>query len=281
VHELAADLAAGITSSGSWAVLIDADYGNPSDLPEFSTAGLELEEVVGDPRKLLGEAFDRTDREKELVGVSIRNRDPDAADLLAQPAFANMLDVAQELNDVVIVACPPTDSASYHVLSQRLDAMVLVAVPGDLVPADVVNALHTLDERRAHAAGVVLVQPRVGPISLITRGLEQTASRPAQGGNLEPDWHWSVEADRLGDPPEYPPLAPKEPRQDVEPSTAGAREEQEAPTRTARITRRATALKAASATTPLKKPHASASPWSFRHGGEDAAGDGDGDRPTD
>ena len=191
VHELAADLAAGLTSSGSWALLIDADYGNPSVLAEYRRHKLELEDVVADPQETLGEAVRRADRGGDLLGVSITNRKADAADLLAQPAFAGMLDTAQQMHDVVIVACPPTDSASYHVLTQRLDAMILVAVAGDAIPADVVNAFYTLAERRSFPAGVVLIRPRVGPISLIMNQIFRPPPTPDPIGVRASGWQWS------------------------------------------------------------------------------------------
>ena len=190
-HELAADLAAGLTSSGSWALLIDTDYGQPSDLAEYRRHNFELEDVVADPQGTLGDAVRRADRERDFLGVSIRKRSADAADLLAQPAFAAMLDTVQAMHDVVIVASPPTDSASYHVLSQRLDAMILVAIAGDPVPADVVNALRTLEERRSVPAGVVLIRPRIGPISLIMNQIDRPPPTPDPAGAHQLDWQWS------------------------------------------------------------------------------------------
>jgi hypothetical protein len=191
VHELAADLAAGLASSGSWALLIDADYGQPSDLPEYRRHDFELEDVMADPQGTLGEAADSADRTRDFLGVAISKRSADAADLLAQPAFAHMLDAAQAMHDAVIVACPPTESASYHVLSQRLDAMILVATAGDPSPADVVNVLRTLEERRSVPAGVVLIRPRIGPISLIMNQLERPLPTPDPAPAQEFEWQWS------------------------------------------------------------------------------------------
>jgi Mrp family chromosome partitioning ATPase len=190
-HELAADLAAGLTFSGSWALLIDTDYGQPSDLAEYRNHNFELEDVVADPQGTLGEAVRRADRDRDFIGVSIRKSSADAADLLAQPAFARMLDTAQAMHDAVIVASPPTDSASYHVLSQRLDAMILVAIAGDPVPADVVNALHTLEERRSVPAGVVLIRPRIGPLSLIMNRIDRPPPTSDPAGPHQGDWQWS------------------------------------------------------------------------------------------
>ena len=195
VHELAADLAAGLASSGSWALLIDADYGQPSDFPEYRRHNFELEDVVADPQDTLGEAARTADRDRDFLGVSISKRRADAADLLARPAFAQMLDTVQAMHDVVIVACPPTDSASYHVLSQRLDAMILVAVAGDPAPAEVVNALRTLEERRSVPAGVVLIRPRVGPISLIMNQIERPLPTPDPAPVQY--WQWSKTQDVL------------------------------------------------------------------------------------
>jgi Mrp family chromosome partitioning ATPase len=191
VHELAADLAAGLASSGSWALLIDADYGQPSDLLEYRRHGFELEDVMADPQGTLIETADSADRDRDFLGVAISKRSADAADLLAKPAFAHMLDAAQAMHDVVIVACPPTESASYHVLSQRLDAMILVATAGDPSPADVVNVLRTLEERRSVPAGVVLIRPRVGPISLIMNQIKRPLPTPDPAPVQEFEWQWS------------------------------------------------------------------------------------------
>ena len=190
-HELAADLAAGLTFSGSWALLIDTDYGQPSDLAEYRRHNFELEDVVADPQGTLEEAVSRADRDTDFIGLSIRKSSADAADLLAQPAFARMLDTAQAMHDAVIVASPPTDSSSYHVLSQRLDAMILVAIAGEPVPADVVNALHTLEERRSVPAGVVLIRPRIGPLSLIMNRFDRPPPTSDPAGAQQFDWQWS------------------------------------------------------------------------------------------
>ncbi len=274
VHELAADLAASLTYSGSWTLLIDADYANPSDLVEFRAAGLELHDVITDPQRQLGEAIGRLDRSRDLLGVSIPKRDPDAADTLALPAFATVLDIAQDMHDVVIVACPPTDSASYHVLSQRLDAMILVAVAGDLAPSDVVNALHTLGDRRAAPVGVVLVQPRVGPISLIMRGLEDSASLSRQEPYVEPEWGWSTSQAPRSSPSDatVTPLSEvSRDRQGID-QPASDTEIAKPGTKTARITRRATAAKETS-TPPQEQPSVASSPWSFRQERDDVSGD--------
>lgn len=191
VHELAADLAAALKSSGSWALLIDADHGQPSDLPEYRRFNFVLEDVVADPRGTLGEVTQVSDRDRDFVGVGIDKRSADAADLLAQPAFAHMLDTAQQTHDTVIVACPPTESAGYHVLSQRLDAMILVATAGDSGPADVVNVLRTLEERRSLPAGVVVVRPSLNPISLIMDRIERQPPTPDPATTQEPEWQWS------------------------------------------------------------------------------------------
>jgi Mrp family chromosome partitioning ATPase len=190
-HELAADLASGLTHSGSWALLIDSDYGNPSHLAEYRRQKFELDEVLTDPHRTLGETAQRADLVGDLVGIGIRNSSGDAADVLAKPAFASMLDSALEFYDVVIVACPPADSPSYHVLSQRLDAMILVAVAGDPTPADVQNALHTLEDRRSMPAGVVLLRARLAPTTRSTDEAQQSQSVISTSPNDEREWHWS------------------------------------------------------------------------------------------
>lgn len=190
VHELAADLAAGLASSGSWALLIDADYGQPSDLPEYRRSGLDLEKVVAGPATI-GVAAGGAERKRDFLGVFISERSNDSADFLAQPAFAQMLDEAQALNDVVIVACPATDSASFHVLTQRLDAMILVSESGVPRPENVTNTLRALEERRSTPAGVVLIRPRVGPVSLVMNQIDPPPPTPGPERIRPGEWHWS------------------------------------------------------------------------------------------
>lgn len=281
VHELAADLAAGLASSGSWALLIDADYGQPSDLPEYRRHGFELEEVITDPQGTLGEAAQSADRDRDFLGVAISKRSADAADLLAQPAFAHMLDAAQAMHDVVIVACPPTESASYHVLSQRLDAMILVATAGDSNPADVVNVLRTLEERRSVPAGVVLIRPRIGPVSLIMNQIERPLPTPDPAPVQESDWQWSKSEDvrRESDlisvaSQERGPTAEgigsegfdtAVARTSIQPATD--RDDGEPATRTERIKRRAFPKRNAQ-NAPASDRDADGSPWSHRDGSE-------------
>ncbi len=281
-HELAADLAAGLTHSGSWALLIDADFGNPSRLAEYRRHKFELEDVLAEPQRTLEQASQRADLAEDLLGISIGNRRGDAADVLAKPAFASMLDTAREIYDVVIVASPPSDSASYHVLSQRLDAMILVAIAGDPAPADVETVLHTLEDRRSLPAGVVLIRPKLAPATRIKDETQNKSSR-----DVEPEWHWSKQGDTSPGEAEFtetnrepPPnnsrrglraarrarrLGPQdaEASGDVDPANTDS-EAQEPAIETERTARRTLSRRGA-ADSLVKDPGAAGSPWSFRN----------------
>jgi hypothetical protein len=69
--------------------------------------------------------------------------------------------------------------------------MILVATAGDPNPADVVNVLRTLEERRSVPAGVVLIRPRIGPISLIMNQIERPLPTPDPAPAQEFEWQWS------------------------------------------------------------------------------------------
>lgn len=161
VHELAADLASGLAGSGSRALLIDVDFDRPSDLIEFTASGHDIDEMLRDDKQAKAVLTMQPAGEVRCVGIGAGGQGDDSPDLLAQRAFAKFLDKARAAFDVVIVASPPSDSATYHVLTQRLDGMILVAASGETLSSQVDSAMHTLDDRRSEAVGVlILTRPR-------------------------------------------------------------------------------------------------------------------------
>ncbi len=169
VHELAADLAASLSGSGTRTLLIDADFGDPTDLSEFRRSGCDLKMALDNPTGCLSQADPDTD-ESSISGISISQQIADSPDILARPEFADLLTAAKYEYGVVIIACPPSSTAGYHVLTQRLDAMILVSEIGAPRPNELDSVLHTLEDRRAAPLGVVLLTASGNPLqSVINR----------------------------------------------------------------------------------------------------------------
>ena len=184
VHELAADLASSLAGSGSRALLIDVDFEHPSGLIEFEASGLDVDDLLHHPEKVALLSPSESDAQARCVGIAAGDHTDDSPDLLAQHAFARSLDEARTAFDVVIVVSPPSDSATYHVLTQRLDGMILVAAAGETLSTQVDAALHTLDDRKARPIGVVLLTRASGRFSVVIDWINGRSSEPA--GDEEP-----------------------------------------------------------------------------------------------
>ncbi len=166
VHELAADLAASISGSGTRALLIDADFDDPTDLSEFRRSGCDLKMALDDPTGCLSQADPDTDQ-SSVSGISISRKILDSPDILARPGFADLLSAAKYEYGVIIIACPPSSTAGYHVLTQRLDSMILVSEIGGPLPNELESALGTLEDRRARPLGVVLLTASDNPLRAV------------------------------------------------------------------------------------------------------------------
>jgi Mrp family chromosome partitioning ATPase len=175
-HELTADLALSTSGSGTRTLLIDTDFGNPTGLVEFRQSGCELESVLADPRGRLTEAASETDG-VSVLGIAVGQKTVDSPDVLARPEFAELLGVAKGIFGVVIVACPPSNTAGYHVVTQRLDAMILVSDVGAALPGELENELAMLEDRRARPLGVVLFTTAGKPIDAVVGLISGGASR--------------------------------------------------------------------------------------------------------
>jgi Mrp family chromosome partitioning ATPase len=184
VHELAADLASSLAGPGSRALLIDVDFEHPSGLIEFEASGLDVDDLLHSPEKVALLSPSASDTQARCVGISAGDHTDDSPDLLAQHAFAHSLDAAREAFDVVIVVSPPSDSATYHVLTQRLDGMILVAAAGETLSTQVDAALHTLDDGKARPIGVVLLTRASGRFSGVIDWINGRSSEPETDEDL-------------------------------------------------------------------------------------------------
>ena len=98
-----------------------------------------------------------------------------------------LVQTATNMYGAVIVACPPSTTPGYHILTQRLDAMILVAPIGHPLPNEIESAIHTLDDRRATALGVVLLTRAENPISTAFGRLRNTIAESSSEPSTQPE----------------------------------------------------------------------------------------------
>jgi len=164
VHELAADLSTSIAASGRGVLLVDADFANPSDLPEYGVTGSALADIVAsamdtesgreDLKLALG---DRDEVIPELLAVRAGHLDSDPVDAVAGRRFRDLLEVARDFVEVTIVATPHWGHPATDVLSQRVDHILFVGRTGVTTADELTDAASQLSMRFARPAGLVLL----------------------------------------------------------------------------------------------------------------------------
>jgi Mrp family chromosome partitioning ATPase len=163
IQELAADLAASFAVSASSALLIDANFENPSDLAEFGTGYMTLSQLLSanvEPGVLSETLERRMEVMPGLKALRAGRASADAADFLAQPRFTALLDSAKSDFGVVIVAGADVSSPVTQILSQRLDLLILLGGAGHTTEAELAAAEREFGERRARLLGMVLLLSR-------------------------------------------------------------------------------------------------------------------------
>ncbi len=164
VQEVAADLAVSIASSGRDVLLIDAVFDGPSSLPEYGSAVMTLAGLVTyradseDVRSRFKAALDRSDRVMpQLLSLKAGSLDTDPVDAVAGRSFRELLSVAAEYADVVIVATPPWGHPETDVLAQRLDHFILIGRSGRTSAVDLEMAAGTMSSFSTLPVGLVLL----------------------------------------------------------------------------------------------------------------------------
>jgi Mrp family chromosome partitioning ATPase len=167
VQELAADLATSIAASGREVLLVDTIFDSPSHLPEYGSTGATLADMVAstatseDLREELKLALDDRDRVmSELLSVRAGQPDADPVDAVAGRRFRELLDVAAELVEAVILAAPQWGHPETDVLAQRLDHIVLVGRVGVTTAIDIEDAADSVSTSRERPIGLVLLRSR-------------------------------------------------------------------------------------------------------------------------
>lgn len=185
VHELAADLAVSLAVSGRQVLLIDADVDQSSRLVEFGRDRVALSELLRVPvdrqgdggRELETQLLESTEVITNLRAVPAGRHQLDAADTLSRPEFGALLDTARRMFDLIIVSGAPASEPGAHVLSQRLDAMILMGSAGQTAVSSVVAVTRSLTDRRARLLGFVLLSRSFGLLRRTMRRLRTRSTR--------------------------------------------------------------------------------------------------------
>lgn len=183
VHELAADLAVSLAVTGRRVLLIDADVDNPSGLVEFGHNGVTLAELLrmptDRPDTAAREIDDLMAANGELVpnmhAVPAGNHQRDAADTLSRPDFEVVLETARQRFEMIIVTGADAVQPSSHVLSQRLDAMIVLGATGRTTASTLTSVARSLADRRARLLGMVLLTRSFGMFRRTARRLRSRA----------------------------------------------------------------------------------------------------------
>jgi hypothetical protein len=167
VQELAADLSTSIAASGCEVLLMDTIFDEPSVLFEYGSTGTDLADIVtgrtssGDAQEDVKLALG--DRERvvpELLSLRAGRLSADPVDAVAGRRFRELLDVAADFVEIVIVAVPDWGHPETDVLAQRLDHLVLVGRSGITTALDLKDPAAELGTRHAQAVGLVLLRKR-------------------------------------------------------------------------------------------------------------------------
>jgi capsular exopolysaccharide synthesis family protein len=171
-----ANLAVAFAQRGLRTLLIDADLRRPSqqkvleDTLKSSGDDSTGEKHPGLSEYLSGlctftEACSQTTVDNFTV-ILAGGRSPQPADLLAQTAFGEMLELAQQQFDRVVVDTPPVNSVSDAIIMlPHVHSVCLVVRAGHTTRRAVKRALENLTRAGARLAGVILNRQRSGVYS--------------------------------------------------------------------------------------------------------------------
>ncbi|MFQ5517050.1 MAG: hypothetical protein ACE5E8_05700 [Acidimicrobiia bacterium] len=187
VQELSADLAVAMAISGSQVLLINADFAHQSHLYEIEPGTVTLAALIEAAPALAGGPDDagpgiaRALRQRPETVAGMRalpagSTEADATDMLSRPGFTAILETAADAFDVVIVSGADANDPVTHVLSQRLDAMLLVGSAGHTTVTGLEVAKREFAGRRARLVGMTLLRRR--PTRLRRLIVRQLRRRP-------------------------------------------------------------------------------------------------------
>jgi Mrp family chromosome partitioning ATPase len=168
VQPLAADLAVGMAVSGRSVLLIDSDFASPSEHFEYSSTGPTLADILSinlDDSAMFATIVDQALRgtpeiRPGLVALRPGEGLEDPADALAGRHLRMLLDAAEDLFDLVIVAAPEIRTPTGQTLLQRVDYAVVSVSPGGAAILATDAVVEDLASRNVAFLGMVLLPLR-------------------------------------------------------------------------------------------------------------------------
>ena len=151
-----ADLAKCLGASRKKVLVIDCNFHNPSMHTVFD---LHIDSGLGEYCE--GEkAFDRvvkTTSHENVEVVTLGRRDWSSARVLSSPKFADMIAIAKQKYDFVLIDCSAVQNASDYIqVSKQTDATLFIAQKDKLNGNTVVSTIKELNEYEANVVGAVL-----------------------------------------------------------------------------------------------------------------------------
>lgn len=167
VHELAADFAMSMVTSGSRVLLLDADFDRPSDLVEFSGEGATLSDMMSyrmDDEEAYRSFIKRSVTEPAevhpgLTAIQVGRGLADPADALAGRRLQILLEEVRTIFDIVVVAGGDVRDAATQAVMNRMDNIVIALRPGRASVTTVETVRSQLTAFGVGVLGAALVLP--------------------------------------------------------------------------------------------------------------------------
>lgn len=168
IHELAGDIAISVAVSGRKVLLLDSAFDEQNRLPEYGAEkNVTLAELLftdighrSEASYFQGALADQQPVSHGLVALRAGAIDFDSADVLSTSLFESLLAVAQEMFDLVIVVGSEVEDPASHVVSKRVDTVVLLGAIGHSVSDNIEAAVRDFAVRNTQLLGVVMVAKR-------------------------------------------------------------------------------------------------------------------------
>jgi non-specific protein-tyrosine kinase len=152
---LSANLAAIFSQKGSRVLLIDADLRHPSVHRALEMNNrLGLTDILRGSREIM-DVIQSPPTDKNLAVITSGALPPNPAELLSSAKMSEVIERFAERADLVVIDSPPSMVADAQVLAARVDAVLLVAVPGETSREALKATVEGLRHAGARIIGVV------------------------------------------------------------------------------------------------------------------------------
>jgi non-specific protein-tyrosine kinase len=152
---VSANLAAIFSQKDSRVLLIDADLRRPSvHLALEMNNRLGLTDILRGTREIV-DVIQAPATDLNMAVITSGALPPNPAELLSSAKMSEVIDRFSQRADVIVIDSPPSLVADAQVLASRVDAVLLVAVPGETSRESLKNTVESLRHAGARIIGVV------------------------------------------------------------------------------------------------------------------------------